>query len=206
MKKIIWLVLILAIHASIVKRIDDKEISILNPNDTVMSTMGLFRMVLEPNNCSLRMERFDEQLQKYQIYLNCYSELYSGASCNSLEVKNGTIVTDNGSIYAQLQNYTYEETALILDDTGVVKLQGVVVDSQNKSKVVRADRTYLQNNRTLNQHFIESHSSVDITPSMNVKKTNNYNWSFSINNGNLDISNPSGSISRSFPISNIKYN
>ena len=149
------------------------------------------------------MQKFNQQLHKYQIYLNCYSELYSGASCNWLEVKNGTIVTDNGSIYAQLQDYTYEETALILDDTGVVQLQGVVVDQNNKNKITRADKTLLQANRTLNQHFIEAHSQINITPNIDVTKTNHNNWTFSLKNGHLDISNPSGSISRTFPVDNI---
>ena len=32
------------------------------------------------------------------------------------------MITDDGSTYAKLQDFTYEETALILDDTGVVQL------------------------------------------------------------------------------------
>lgn len=55
MKKIICLILVLAIQAAVVKRVDDRTFNKLTPNDTVLSTMGLFRMVLEPKNCSLRI-------------------------------------------------------------------------------------------------------------------------------------------------------
>jgi hypothetical protein len=84
--------------------------------------MGLYRVVLESKNCSLRMEQFNEQLYKYELYLNCYSQLYTGATCKWLDVANGTITTDSGSIYAKLPNFTYEETALVVDDTGAIQL------------------------------------------------------------------------------------
>ena len=122
MKKIIWLVLILAIQAAVVMRIDDKYNSRLTPNDTILSTMGLYRMVLEPKNCSLRMEKFDSKLLKYSPYMNCYSVSYPGGSCNYLEVQNGRIVTDSGAIYADLKSSSFAETAMIIDNTGVVQL------------------------------------------------------------------------------------
>ena len=168
--------------------------------------MGLYRMVLESNNCSLRMEKFNHTLDKYQIYQNCYSQLYSGASCNWLEVKNGTMRTDDGSIYSQLKDDNYAETALILDDTGIIQLQGVVADPQNPNKLIRFDKSLIQSQRKFDQHYIEAHSQINVTPTIAVQKTNLYNWTFAFNNGNLDISNPSGNMKRSFPLDNILYN
>jgi hypothetical protein len=55
MNKLIYLLLILTIHATVLNRISDKAVPRLTPNDTILSTMGLFRLVLEPTKCSLRI-------------------------------------------------------------------------------------------------------------------------------------------------------
>ena len=84
--------------------------------------MGLFRLALSAKNCSIRVEQFNTQLQKYSPKFNCYTQEYTGGPCNYLQIKNGTIYTDNGTRYASLSNRSYAETALVLDDTGVVQL------------------------------------------------------------------------------------
>ena len=119
------------------------------------------------------MEKFNHTLDKYQIYQNCYSQLYSGASCNWLEVKNGTMRTDDGSIYAQLKNDNYAETALILDDTGIIQLQGVVADPQNSNQLIRFDKSLIQSQRKFDQHYIEAHSQINVTPNIGVQELQN---------------------------------
>jgi len=92
-----------------------------------------------------------------------------------------------------------------MDDMGMVRLQGVVVDSATPNTIVRADVTELQTNRTLDQNFIETQMNIDLS-NVNVKKSNLYNWTFAINNGNLAISDPQNTISRTVPVNRVTYN
>lgn len=92
-----------------------------------------------------------------------------------------------------------------MDDMGMVRLQGVVVDSATPNTIVRADVTELQTNRTLDQNFIETQMNIDLS-NVNVKKSNLYNWTFAINNGNLTISDPQNTISRTVPVNRVTYN
>lgn len=66
MKKIIWLFLILIVHTAIIKRLDDRETSKLTTSDTLVSTLGMYRLHLKPNNCSLRIEKFNPQANAYE--------------------------------------------------------------------------------------------------------------------------------------------
>lgn len=85
--------------------------------------------------------------------MNCYSVTYSGGNCNYIEVQNGRIVTDSGAIYADLKNGPYSETAMVIDDTGVVQLEAVKAEN-NGDKLTGFDTLKLQANRTLDQGFI----------------------------------------------------
>jgi hypothetical protein len=205
MKKIIWLILILIIQASIVKRIDDKETSIITPNDTLLSTMGLFRMVLDSKSCSLRIEKFNSTLLKYSPYINCYTQYFQGGSCNYLVVKNGAIFTDNGTIYAKLSNRTYAETALVLDDTGVAQLEGIPAVQNASNPSSNAETLTLQGNRTVNA-YIEPHNSFQLDQINNVRKSNMNNWTFTIQGGNLTVQSSNKKITRVYPFKGVTFN
>jgi len=122
MKKFIGLLLLLVVQAAILKQVNEGQNPIFNVNDTLISTMGLYRMTLQTQNCTLKIEKFDSNLLKYSPYRSCYSKYFSGGSCNFLTVKNGTLRTDNGTIYAKLSNQNYADTALVIDDTGAIQL------------------------------------------------------------------------------------
>ena len=122
MKRFIALLLLLAVQALVVKQANEAENPVFNLNDTMLSTMGMFRLTLQSHNCTLKIEKFNSGLLKYEPYRNCYSNQYAGGNCSSLSVKNGTVKTDHGTIYAKLSSQDYSETALIIDDTGAIQL------------------------------------------------------------------------------------
>lgn len=108
MKKIIWLLLILVIHSTVVvKRLSDKETSKLTINDTILSTLGMYRLNLKSNNCSLQIDQFDYSANSYAYYYDCVSTHYMGGSCEYLTIRNGTLYTDKGYVYSTLPNATY---------------------------------------------------------------------------------------------------
>lgn len=139
----------MAIHSTVIKRLSDRETSQLTTEDTILSTLGKFRLYLRPNNCSLRIEKFNYNAAIYEPYEDCVSNNYEGGPCNSLTIKNGKIVTDAGKIYSQLNGTSYTESALILSDEGEVTLQAVSVNPNNPNsdkEHLTADSTILKGN------------------------------------------------------------
>ena len=151
----------------------------LTPSDTIISTLGRFRLSVRPNNCSLYIEKFDIYTNRYIPYQNCYSKYYKGGSCNYLTIRNGTIYTDNDSVYSKLSNDNYLETALTLDDNGVVRLQGIPDRKNRPRDPPNAVTVYLQNNRTTD-NFIEPHTSLAPQTITNYQNINNNGWRFNI--------------------------
>lgn len=104
-------------------------------------------MQLQPNNCSLLIEKFNPYTHTYDSYSSCVSTRYTGGSCTCLTIQNGTLYTDKGNIYSKLEDKDYSETVLVLDDLGMVRLQGMTKDN-NTSPV-------------LNTVFLKSNASND---------------------------------------------
>ena len=149
MKTLICLILILAIQSAVIKRLSDREYSQLTTEDTILSTLGKFRLYLRPNNCSLRIEKFNYNAAIYEPYEDCVSNNYEGGPCNSLTIKNGKIVTDTGKIYSQLNGTSYGESALILSDEGEVTLQAISINPNNPNsdnEHLTADSVVLKGN------------------------------------------------------------
>jgi len=103
-------------------------------------------------------------------------------------VKNGSLYTDNGSIYSKLSNDSFLETALTVDDTGVVRLQGIPDNQNSKTEGPKAINLILQSNRTIDP-FIEAHTSLNInTIPKDYQVENKNKWLFTIDNQTLFIS------------------
>ena len=116
----------------------------------------MYRLHLLPNNCSLLIEKFNPQTNAYESYFSCVSKHYTSGSCNYLTVENGTLVTDRGNLYSKLPDNNYLETSLILDDNGVVKLEGLAGDSNKNPETYKPSVVLLKGNETLDD-FVEVH-------------------------------------------------
>ena len=161
MRKVIWILLVVLATSAVVKRVDDRETAKLTMNDTVLSTLGMFRMKLKPNNCSLLIEKFNPQTNAYQYYSDCVSKHSPSGPCKYLTVENGKLLTDNGSVYSNLASNNYLETALTLDDTGVIRLQGVYNNSNPaQGGDLGANSLILRDNGT-SDYYIEVHSKFN---------------------------------------------
>jgi hypothetical protein len=69
--------------------------------------------------------------------------------------------TEKGNLYLKLPDNDYIETSLILDDNGVVKLEGLVEDSKNKnSNVYKTTVIVIKGNETLDD-FVEVHQTLN---------------------------------------------
>jgi len=69
--------------------------------------------------------------------------------------------TEKGNLYSKLPDNNYIETSLILDDNGVVKLEGLVEDSNNKnSNAYKTTVIVLKGNETLD-HFVEVYQTFN---------------------------------------------
>jgi hypothetical protein len=116
------------------------------------------------------------------------------------------LYTDKNIIYSQLTPNNYLETALTLDDTGVVRLEGIAnTNSSSIVSVLTADSKVLKGNGTLND-FIESHTTLNESDVNEYQKINNNNWFFTIVNQTLTISNFDSSVNRSFPFADVLFN
>lgn len=82
----------------------------------------MYRLRLKPNNCSLLIEKFNPQSNGYSYYSDCMPVNYTGKSCSYLTIKNGTLYTDNQDLYSKLPGDNYAESALLIDDLGMVRL------------------------------------------------------------------------------------
>ena len=121
----------------------------------------MYRLHLLPNNCSLLIEKFNPLSNAYESYFSCVSSHYTSGTCTSLTVRNGTLNTEKGNLYSKLPDNDYIETSLILDDNGVVKLEGLVEDSKNKnSNVYKTTVIVIKGNETLDD-FVEVHQTLN---------------------------------------------
>ena len=134
MNIIIVLLLLILTQTSIVNRIDDNSPTIFDTNTTIISTLGQFRAYLLTNNCTIQIEKYNPKTGRYHFHGICLPETYLHGSCNTLAAKNGTIINDRGQIYTSLPRKDYLETALIIDDEGILRLQGVGKDKSNSSR------------------------------------------------------------------------
>jgi hypothetical protein len=98
------------------------------------------------------------------------------------------------------------ETALTLDDTGMVRLEGIAnTNNSSNVSVLTAYTKVLKGNGTLND-FIESHVTLNESDVNDYQKINNNNWFFTIINETLTISNFDSSINSSFPFKDVLFN
>ena len=208
MKKIIWLLLILVIHSTVVvKRLSDKETSKLTINDTILSTLGMHRLTLRSNNCSLRIDRFDYSANSYKFYYNCVSTHYLGGSCEYLTIRNGTLFTDKGNVYSTLLNATYLQSALTLDDMGNVRLQGIAEAGNNQGKPNLIANTKILKGNGTELDYIEVHSEFDqAIDGLLYQKINEKNWFFTFDNQTLTINNFDGTVSKTVPFKENIFN
>jgi hypothetical protein len=163
----------------------------------------MYRLNLKPNNCSLLIQRFNLQTNAYENYYDCVSTLYKGGACKYLTVSNGTLYTDKKNIYSQLPPSNYLETALTLDDTGMVRLQGIARDNNNQTI---ANTKILKGNATLD-NYTEVHSEFNESiDGQDYQKINDNGWFFTITNETLTINNFDGSVSNTFPFKDVLFN
>jgi hypothetical protein len=140
------------------------------------------------------------------MYYDCVSVHYTGGSCNYLTVNNGTLLTDTLEVYSKLPDDNYLETALVLDDNGIVRLEGIAGSNNTNPSLNTPREVILKGNGTLDD-YIEVHSTFNESiDGENYQAVNNHDWIFTIQNQTLTINNIDGSIANSFPFKDILFN
>ena len=100
---------------------------VLLPEDSIISTLGLFKAVLKKSKCALSVMAFNNRTNLYDFKGDYYSELFTG-DCNQIHIKDGRLETDTGSRYLSVENLDYNySTIFTIDDEGVMRLIGTFI-------------------------------------------------------------------------------
>ena len=119
MKNFFCGVILIVIAECVTKfRLSTNELTKLTPEDTLVSTLGLFRMKLRKSGCQLAVDIFDNSTSKYSSKGNFSSQLYT-QDCDYLTIGEGKILTDIGSDYLVVEGVSFNySTILTIDDEG----------------------------------------------------------------------------------------
>lgn len=63
-----------------------------------MSTLGLFKLIMNDNDCSLNFHKFDKIIQNYTSMNKSYSGNIKG-SCSYLSLTNNRILANNSTVF-----------------------------------------------------------------------------------------------------------
>ena len=92
--------------------------------DQIVSTLGLYKVVLSSQDCSLNFHKFNEASQNYQPLQNNYQGNYQGA-CQWLTIIGSGIQTDTGQSFLKLSSNFTSQISLLIDDAGSLRLIGL---------------------------------------------------------------------------------
>lgn len=91
--------------------------------DELISTLGLFKVIMNDTDCSLNLFKFDRPSSTYVTASQRFTGNYSG-SCSYLKMVDQRIVTDQGKTFLQLASSNLSRIYLIIDDSAVLRLIG----------------------------------------------------------------------------------
>lgn len=91
--------------------------------DELISTLGLFKVIMSDTDCSLNLYKFDSKSLAYITVSQRFTGNYNG-SCSYLKMVDQRIITDQGKAFLQLASSNLSRIYLIIDDSAVLRLIG----------------------------------------------------------------------------------
>lgn len=158
---------------------------VLLPEDSVISTLGLFKAVLKKSKCALSVMAFNNRTNLYDFKGDYYSELFTG-DCNQIHIKDGRLETDTGSRYLSVENLDYNySTIFTIDDEGVMRLIGTFIQD-NRVDIVSKQKV-ISNFKTTNK-YIRAYSELAVMFSDRFDAIENERrWKFIAEYGQLTV-------------------
>lgn len=181
----IWLLWVLgavvAGECAIYSKISTQLVNSLTASDYLLSTLGLFRMTLNPQTCQLQIENFTAS--NYAIV--GYYPRAALPPCQSLSIARNALVSDNNDSMLGLQaaqmKTAYDEVFVTIDEMGIIRINGVF------SRKYESSENWISLFRSPRQ-FIYSVSSLSVTVYNSLSFIQNAgNWGFSATNGELRL-------------------
>lgn len=153
MKKVFYLIFLIAYTYCVnhlrlsTSSVKDKT---LLPEESISSTLGLFKAVLKKSKCVLSVYKFNNRTNVYDYKGDYHSTTFTG-DCNNLTIKQGLIVADNRSPYLAVTNIDYNHsTVFTIDDEGVMRLIGTFIQD-NRVDIVSTE-TIITTFKTVNKY------------------------------------------------------
>lgn len=173
----------------------------LKEGDEVLSTLGMFKISLISNDCSLNFYQFKESSQAYEPMNNKYSGNYQG-SCQWLTIQNHQVITDTGRSFLALPVDNYTRTYLIVDDTNTLRLIGIKTPSLGLPAVDFAEVKF--SNYSQSSQFIKVLEAFETVASKFTTPITTQ-WIFYFTQSTLTISTVNNSLTQSFNLTNARF-
>ena len=158
----------------------------LTPQDQLISTLGLFKLLLNSNDCSLMFWRWDDPTQSYLQAQVKYIGNQNG-SCQWLTVTGNRVVTDTGAIFLSLSSNNTAKTYLMVDDAGTLRLIGILNVSIGLPATDFQEFKFTNNSQS-SQYLIILDSFRRVSEVLPNPVTNANNWIFYFSPTELTIS------------------
>lgn len=161
----------------------------MNPGDSLISTLGYFKVTLVSQNCVLSFSSLLPPTNNtnstpwansvYSPVGNLSSPFLDPAkSCQFLNIVPGQVQTDDGSTFLSVGTDFNVSTILTVDDRGVLRLIGTYLLPNNLNQVsVEYNITTFQQN----QSFVYAASQMEVTFGTNFPSVKNLRgWTYSV--------------------------
>lgn len=124
MKIILWLLFALT-HCVLYQKISTQLGNSLTASDYLLSTLGLFRMTINPSTCQLQIEAFNST---NYVIVGFYPRT-ALSPCKWLTVSNNSFVSNTNTVILSLQaaqvRSSFDEVLVTIDEMGIIRINGV---------------------------------------------------------------------------------
>jgi hypothetical protein len=112
-------------HCVLYQKISTQLGNSLTASDYLLSTLGLFRMTINPSTCQLQIETFNNT---NYVIIGFYPRRAS-SPCKWLTVSNNSFVSNTNTVILSLQaaqvRTAFDEVLVTIDEMGIIRINGV---------------------------------------------------------------------------------
>lgn len=182
LKTILCLLVIATLSRAVIySKLSSLYSTVLTPADYLSSTLGLFRVTLNPQWCQLKIENFING----DFSILGYYPRSAQAPCQFLTIAHNQLYSNNNDSILGLRpdqlRTVFDEVYVTIDDMGIIRINGVYikyfVSSENWISIFRTPQQYIYSISNLNVNLYSSLSFIQ----------NAGRWGFSATNGELRI-------------------
>jgi hypothetical protein len=172
----------------------------MTKGDELISTLGLYKLIMNDVDCSLNFYKFDPSSVSY-LATNQKITPNNTNSCAYFQVLDRSIVTNASTVFLQLTSSNLSKLYLIIDDTAVVRFIGIKNPSNTPSDYEQVTlNNYSQPNKFVS--ILDSHLQIN---DKLITVTNAKNWIFQVNAQVLTITNTISQFSQSFTLPTVFF-